>query len=258
MILGATGFDIPPLYMSEALKRLNVSHTITGYQGFRLLRLDVYGSARQQPAWPVIVDGLRALHKIPTVLGSQFAQDYPRLIYFVTDARAALASTNIGQHLWEDHRKEQTLEQAIKAFLWDTSTNNEEWTFQPSEPSVLDYVKIASKPSFLNDIQTTIYKITPYALRKEVQLMCISYLAGHLGPQPLKHKLKSSFKLSGLLDLMSSPKARELREAVGLLRTKTVDEVVKISGFQSFELLYVTRSFDKEKKAATELKKTKR
>jgi hypothetical protein len=251
MILGATGVDLSPIQLSEALRDLNVSHTVTGYAGFRMVTTHVYGTAKEQPAWPVIVDGVRSINRIPTVLGPQFMEKYPRLIYFVTDARAAIASTNLGHNLWEDYRNDLglTFTKALKDFLWSSVESNKEWKLEVTEPSVLDYVRIASKPSFLNDVQTTIYKITPYALRKEVQSMCISYLAGGTGQHLLKHKLKSSFKLAGLLDLMSSPKAKELREAVGLLKKNTVDEVVASTGFQSFELLYVTRSYDKERKA---------
>jgi hypothetical protein len=132
--------------------------------------------------------------------------------------------------------------------LQSTTSRSEPFEFKKIEPSIADYVNAATKPSFLNHIQTSIYKIQPYGLRKEVQAMCIAYLAGGTSLAVLKRKLRSNFKLEDLAKLMLAEKAKQLKDAVALLKGLPVDQVAKKTGFEQFELNYVANSYARNRK----------
>jgi hypothetical protein len=170
-----------------------------------------------------------------------------RAVYFVCDARAALSTSNISQVLWPEHRGLMEVTAAVKQALIAANSLTHDWQIVVNEPTIEDYVNIATKPSFFNHVQSAMYRITPYNLRKEVNLMCVAYLAGSVSITALKRKLKSSHKLDQLLTLMDSEKARELREAVGRARRDNVEIVAHETGFEQFEILYVLRSFEKSK-----------
>jgi len=215
-----------------------MSHSFVGGFG-RTMRLTVDGLCVEQPVWPVVVDKVKAVPKVHT--------EYNRLVYFVCDARAPLAVCNLSQALWPEHRNDMDLEVAIRNALERSNELTHDWQLRVSEPSMSEYVNIASKPSLMNHIQGTIYKITPYTLRKEVQKLCIAYLAGAVTVTALRRKLKSSYKLADLLALMDSDKARNLKDAVAATRSKTVEVVAKEYGVETFEVLYCLRSYEQNK-----------
>jgi hypothetical protein len=237
MILSAFGIpDYSPLQVSELLKYLSMSHTLEG--GYvRHLTCTVDGLCKEQPVWPIVVDRIKAIPRIRTTTDRQ--------VLFVCDSRAALSQTNLGTELWPEHRGIETLRTLKKVLV--QSNKSKGWTLTTSEPTTLEYVESASKPSYLNLIQTLLYKLTPYALRKEVQHLVISYLAGTASYTALNKKLRSSLKLQDLSVLLNDPKAKELRAAVSLLSSMSVEEVAKTTGFQTFEILYISRSNDKNK-----------
>lgn len=238
MILNAFGLvDSSPIQVSEILKSLNMSHSFVGGFG-KTLRLTIDGLSAAQPVWPVVIDSIRAISKVQS--------ERDRLVYFVCDGRAALSLSNVSQVLWPEHRQSD-LAQAIMDVLILSHDLDHEWTMNLNEPSMDDYVNLASKPSFMNFIQSHIYKITPYAKRKETQKACIAYLAGGLALGPLKRQLRASLKLADLLQLMDSPKARNLREAVAALKSRPIEIVCKEYGVESFEILYVVRSYEQNK-----------
>ena len=223
-----------PLQVSEALRSLRMSHTIAG--GFRYLQMDVDGLARVQPVWPAVVDvkGVSRLYltRSPVVL-------------FVCDSLAALMDTNVDRSFIDEAVSAVVkVKRALLSIDFDAH-----WKFRRKEATVADYVAVASKPSFLSNIQTAIYKINPYALRKEVQNLAIQYLASNVGVTKLKSKLNSSVRLEPLAQLMLSPKAQDLKEAVRMYqRTQDVEVVAKDSGFATFELLYIVKSAEKQSK----------
>ena len=237
MILCAFGIpDYSSLQISEILRDLNVSHTLEG--GLRHLTRQVYGSGIEQPAWPIVVDRVRAIPKIQTNIDRQ--------ILFICDCRAALLNTNTYRDLWPENRGsdivvkfQNVLTRAVRATGW---------TLAISEPTTMEYVESATKPSYLNLAQSLLYKITPYSLRKEVQQLMVSYLAGIASYTALHKRLKSSLKLQALHELLSLPKAKELREAVLLLNMYSAEEVAKKTGFETFEILYLYSSSQKTMK----------
>jgi hypothetical protein len=233
MILSAYGIsDYSPLQVSEYLRDLRLSHTLEG--GFiRHLTYTMDGLCKEQPVWPIVVDRVRAIPKLRTKTA--------RTVLFVCDCRAALATTNIKTNLWPEHRSPSLL-QDIKNSLVEAHSSTEDWSLINNEPSTLDYVESATKPSFVNLLQTALYKVTPYTLRKEVQVLMISYLAGTASHTSLFKKLKTSLKLQPLAELLSLPKAKEIREAVLMMSNLSVEEVSKKTGISTFELLYLSKS----------------
>lgn len=123
-----------------------------------------------------------------------------------------------------------------------------EWSLIRKEPSISDYVNNATKPSFLNFIQTELYKLTPYDLRKDVQAMVIRYLDGAIKLKPLKDKLQSSHKLTNLLGLIMDSQTLKLREAIAEYKKTGNLEVTAVQyGIETFEILYVVRSASNNK-----------
>ncbi len=238
MILGAFGVvDYPPLQVSEALHELNMSHSIAG--STRNQRITYDGLSIQQPVWPVIVDSIESMMKVRT--------KRERLVYFVCDSRAALATTNIYRNLWPENRVGDLRAELKNALITSRGLNN--WVLTRDDTTITDYVNIATKPSILNDIQSAFYKINPYQLRKEIQLLCIGYLSGHASFTEMKRSLTSNFKLERIYKLMVDDRAKALRQATMMLSNMKVEEAAKLTGFDTFELLYISKSSAKYREA---------
>jgi len=235
VINGFGVIDHSPIEVSEALVRMRVSHTIEGgYMRHMVRTLD--GLCDYQPAWPVVIDTLKAVPKVRT--------ERDPMIYLICDSRAALANTNTDKLLWDTDNGKGGFDHMLRVALNVSRLALPKWALQRNDPSIDDYVNASSKPSFMNNVQTAIYKISPYDFRKEVQGMVIMYLSSRTGPAKLKAKLRSSFKLDPLAELLSDPRARALREACEtLIRTGMDAEVIaKNTGVASFDMLYLVNS----------------
>jgi hypothetical protein len=231
-ILQAYGLTSSILKVSEQLLALNVAHSIVTKNNLqvneRFLHLGL-----TQPAWPVLIDGLSCINKV------QFKENVP-LILFVCDSLASIEMCNIQQIKSEDLKLNLK-----KALIYAISNPiNTKWKLTSKEPSIEEYVNAVSKPQILNEIQTSIYKITPYSLRKEVQALVISYLANDIQQPQLKAKLQSNYKLADILNICCTDKANNLRKAVvAFNKSKNIDLVSEEYGIASFQILYITRSF---------------
>jgi hypothetical protein len=236
MILSAFGVtDYTPIEFSEILKRLNISHTLAFYAGTRYTQIDIDGLCSVQPAWPVIIDRIRCIPKISV--------EKDRLIYFVLDVKEQISLCNFQHDLLDI--SPNRFEAQLKKVLNHSIKNTEEWSFVTKDHSILDYIEKATKPSFINELLTRIYKITPYSLRKEIQISILSYLAGNLAQTTLKTQLKQSLKSEELLQLMISDKAKGLRDAIKRIKEEPLEKVAQETGFEPFELRYVIRSSEK-------------
>jgi len=241
-VLAAFGIvDRSPLEVSDALKTLNMSHTYAWRQGVRYNTTTIDGLANEQPVWPIVVDSLRTLSKLK-VDG--------RYVFLVVDSRAALANTNLDGTLWPE-RQSGSFVHCLRKALITSKTAKAVWNLEAREPSLMDYVNTATKPSQLNKYQTLTCKITPYSLRKEVQALCISYLAGSASIKALKTKLRSNLKFAPLLEFMLDDKTRVYRDAINMLKTTPMDRVVKDTGIQSFDLLFIMNSNKKSNETRT-------
>jgi hypothetical protein len=102
------------------------------------------------------------------------------------------------------------------------------------------YVDSLAKPSMLNHLQTEVYKIQPYALRKEVQALVLEYFNSKISIKSAKQQLQRSMKTERFVKIFQD--MLPLRLAVAELKTKPVELVEKETGFSAFELLYLTKA----------------
>ncbi len=242
-VLGGLGIvDRAPSEVSEVLLRLNMSHTMAWRDGFRNCATHVYGTAKEQPIWPVVVDSLKTLTKM-TLSG--------RYLYLVVDSRAEVSNTNLSNWMWPEKRTHETFTENLTSVLIASHKSAGcSWVLKVDEPSLMDYVNTAVKPSQLTEFQTLTCKINPYSLRKEVQDLCIMYMVGSAKDKALKAKLGSNFRLQPLLDLMRHPRTQELRSAT--LRTlagELIGPVCKEMAFETFEVMYFIKAAELRNKA---------
>ena len=230
-VIQAYGVLASPLQLSAAFTSSGISHVLI--DSSLQARPTVKDVAKKQPAWPVILPSLQALkrHWLP----------YDQQILYVCGSLAELQTTNI--RIIKNWRA--SLHKSLSYATFHPLYND--WALEIKEPTMEDFVSVATKPSFLNHVQAEIYKLTPYDLRKTVQAMVISYLAGMEGFTKLKQKLASSYKLDRLKTLMTNPQCQILRDAVADYR-KTGDEekVAKAYGVETFEIMYLFKSSAKK------------
>jgi hypothetical protein len=212
-----------------------MSHTVLGGQP-KPIQYDVDGLTLEQPIWPVVVDKVKNISRL------QNARE--RCVLFVCDGLAALNFTNMNKDLWVENRIGH-LDECLAGALVRSGTRDtsHSWELTVCEPAIADYVRAAVKPSFLNRIQALFHKITPYAKSKETRTLCIAYLAGGIGIAALRRYLKTSLKFADLLVLMDSAAALNLRAAVAALKSKPLEAVAQEFGVETFELLYIVKSY---------------
>ncbi len=242
MILQAYGFvDATPIQLSEALKDLHMSHSLIGGHG-RVMRLELDDLTPEQPVWPVIVDRVRTIPKI----------DFDRdpMVLFVVDGRASLAVSNISDATLPEKRGSRSLRDTLVEALLESHKLRGigSWHLIRNEPTLSEFVSQAVKPSLVNLVQGAIYKINPYAVRKEVQRTCIAYLAGAISTPAIRRYLKSSLKFQTLLSIIDSDKGLNLREAVAQVQNgRPIDSVCLEFSVESFEILYLINSYGHNK-----------
>jgi hypothetical protein len=98
---------------------------------------------------------------------------------------------------------------------------------------------MVAKPSLLNFIQTEMYKINPYALRKQTQAMILQFFNSQVATTTMIRFLQRSLKQDTLIPLIYQ--GVPLREAVARLKNETIEDVAKTSGYSTFELLYLSK-----------------
>lgn len=243
-VIHAFGIPSSPLHVSTALSHLGISHSVVN--GVLRTANNEIHVAKKQPAWPVVLPSVSYIPRNQC--------DRENQILFVCGALAQLTTCNM-PIIRLNGSMGSIMRDLAAALDYALAHPIQGWKLQQKVPSIHDYVTHATKPSFLNDLQNLIYKITPYDLQKQVRILIIEYLAGKGSRTALVSKLKSSHKLTGLLTLIQSPKTAELCAAVELFRkTKSIEQVCLQTGFESFEILYIASSSQK----MTEEKKKKK
>jgi hypothetical protein len=108
----------------------------------------------------------------------------------------------------------------------------------------MDFVRMAVKPMFVNQLQKLVQSITPYAKSKEARSLCVSYLCGETSRDEMLIHLTGSLKFSAIAELMRTEKASQLRSAICEYKsnTKPLDRICEQYGFESFEILYTVNS----------------
>jgi hypothetical protein len=226
--------DATPSQVSTTLKHLRVSHTVVGWSHTKKARAQriIDGLCNRQPAWPVVCHSVKDIPRYQTKKS--------RVILFVCDSPAALGHTNLTQLATND-----SLENRIVTALLSPW---QDWKFCSTEPAILDYVQIATKPSFLRAMQTAVYRINPYDFRKEVQSHLILYLGGQLPYAKVKRLLKSSLKSESILDLLESPEAKTLQAALECVGQGWNPEAAADHfDIDVFDINYIRASLSKQK-----------
>lgn len=195
--------------LSNTLRSLRVSHTVT--TGKKTLRVAL---GHPQPRAVHVTDELEGYRK--------------GAVNFIVSSLAQLQTTNYLP-------LSGNVAEAVKAALLSKATI----TPEVKKLTALDYVNMVAKPSLLNKIQTEIYRITPYALRKQTQQVVLDYMNSRLSKKGVKEKLSSNLKLEGVLELVLS--ADSLRNAVARLPNESVEQVAADTGHPTFELLYLSK-----------------
>lgn len=230
-VLHAFGVVGSPLEISAALTQMRTSHVVI--DNSLVARPSVVDLLYQQPAWPVILPNLKAFRR--------YSLTYERQILYVCGSLAELSATNL--RVIKDWKA--SLDLSLKHAVVNEFAAD--WGLDIQEMPIEGYVDIATKPSFLGDVQTLLYRITPYALRKEVQELFIAYLAGIASYTKLRAKLVSSYKLDDLKKLLADPRCAELRNAVALAKkTGDVENVANQTGVEKYEIMYLLRSTAKK------------
>lgn len=206
-----------PLEISISLRRLNVSHTRS-----------INGESRKIN---------RKLSQPMPVHVSDYVTDLrPKTVNFIVAAKAELSLTNyVDLSTLKDRGSDldSLLAYALTNLRWVVPS------VQILSP--MDYVNQVAKPSLLNKIQTEVYKIQPYALRKQTQALILDYLNSRVSDRQIKQAMSNNLKLELILPMVLE--AKSLRDAVARLKIgkETVEEVALATGHPTFELLYISK-----------------
>ncbi len=234
MIIKAWGVvDYTPLMLSQALRGMNVSHSIMSCNGPVCQYREVLGTFDAPECWPVIAESLQDLSKI----GQRV--DHQRIVAFVFDAKPKLQSTNLT--IWSpglDVQKELGKRLNPKG--------KKPFDLQMKELSAMDYVGIASKTSVLAELQSTWCRINPYSLRKKVQEAVVCYMCGDLSKAAVHRILRLTHHGNTIAQLLKGP-AAPLREAVAATKTESVDVVAARYDIDPFDINFLLSSRQKYK-----------
>jgi hypothetical protein len=180
-----------------------------------------------------VISGIRNIHRItpPT----------KDVIYFVCCSKTTLAESNLSLALSPESRS-MDLSSAISFAL--IATFEPGWKLEIKQPALMDFVRMAVKPMFVNQLQKLVQSITPYAKSKEARSLCVSYLCGETSRDEMLIHLTGSLKFSAIAELMRTEKASQLRSAICEYKsnTKPLDRICEQYGFESFEILYPVNS----------------
>lgn len=225
-VIKAYGCLTPIHEISDTLHALRVGHTVVDRQRQYVRHND----GLKQPAWPVLLPNIGMIKRYECKRDQQ--------ILLVCDSMSALKTCNLGVLRPDD--MELNLRRALERAVAEPTPM---WQLVSKEMSFAEYVKHATKPSFLNDLQTEFYSINPYDLRKEVQALVIAYLANVESKTKMRTKLDTSHKLARLRQLVNDPKCDALRAAVARVQRGESEQTVALAtSFETFELLYIARS----------------
>lgn len=222
-----------PAQITDGLTELRISHTVVGWSKklHRLRHQTIDGLTERQPAWPIVTHSVTDIPRIRTKKSRQ--------ILFVCDSVPALTHANL-----TPLPVLPTLDRCLKAAL---QVMDDDWTFKGTEPDIQDFVAMASKPSFLNQVQTAIYRINPYSDRKIIQLKVIMFLGGQLSVKSLRDTLRSNYRYEPIREILNLPQAVGLKNAIDRVRRGEDGEMVAEElGIEAFDISYILSSLAKQ------------
>ncbi|QDH83406.1 hypothetical protein [Achromobacter phage Motura] len=226
MILKAWGvLSHSPLVLSNALRSLGVSHSVIDTEQKIPVERRYDGLCAVQPAWPVIVDSITKVSKLSII------PDDPKIL-FVFDSRAALLQTNLKPLVLNDLMPD--VQRALHI------NGSHEFKLVKREPSLLEFIDMATKPSVLRTLQTAWCKINPYAYRKEVQEAIILYIEGSRSFKATKAVLEKNLRAEAMLPTLKSDECAALIEAVRLYKAgANLDQICEHFNMESFDITYI-------------------
>lgn len=224
--------DASPHEVSAILDELEWPHTIIGGKPVR--PFEIKTGVLNFDTSIYVISGIRNIHRItpPT----------KDAIYFVCCSKTTLEESNLSLALSPLSRGPRDLKSAIK--MAPLMTWESDWKLEIKQPALLDFVKMAVKPMFVNQLQKLVQSITPYAKSKEARSLCVSYLCGETSRDEMLIHLTGSLKFSAIADLMRTEKASQLRSAICEYKsnTKPIERICEQYGFETFEILYPVNS----------------
>lgn len=199
--------------LSQALRKLNVSHTIEGAKKSTIKSVDLGFKQPREVHLTSRVDGYKA-----------------EAVNFISASVGALADTNFRPFPDSD------LNVAIRAILTEG---------KPIRPQIVvrdaaNYVESLARPSLLNKIQTEINRIQPYALRKQTQVWVLEFFNNEISLRELRYRLERSTKTEALFPIVKE--GVSLRDAVVRLKRESVTDVAAATGHSAFELMYLIKA----------------
>lgn len=221
------------LEVCQTLNDLNISYTVYGKEYNQIKH--VSNKLKSMPVY--VIDSLYRAGRLDNLLPG---------IQIICDSQPALAKSNVNHKLYPGLTLRNALKQAV-LMSKENRLSKKHKKLKVHSLTLQEVLKSATTYSFLNGIQTALYKITPYSLRKDSQKYIISYFYGDTSYTELMNKLESSEKLSVLLKLCKDQQAKALRQACILARKdmSKVEKIAKASGFASFEIVYIVKSHEK-------------
>jgi hypothetical protein len=223
--------DASPHEVSAILDGHRIPHTIIGGKPVR--PFEIKTGVLNSDTTVYVISGIRNIHRItpPTT----------DAIYFVCCSKTTLEESNLSVALSPDSRP-MPLQDAIGIAL--VANFEPDWKLEIKQPALIDFVKMAVKPMFVNQLQKLVQSITPYAKSKEARSLCVSYLCGETSREEMLTHLTGSLKFSGIADLMRTEKASQLRAAICEYKsnTKPLERICEQYGFETFEILYPVNS----------------
>lgn len=224
--------DAAPHEVSAILDELEWPHTVIGGKPVHPFEIKTGVSISGTTIY--VISGIRNIHRItPPTMDA---------IYFVCCAKTTLEESNLSLALSPDSRSTD-LKNAIRmapVMTWE----DQNWKLEIKQPALIDFVKMAVKPMFVNQLQKLVQSITPYAKSKEARSLCVSYLCGETSRDEMLIHLTGSLKFSAIAELMRTEKAGQLRSAICEYKsnTKPLERICEQYGFESFEILYPVNS----------------
>jgi len=234
MIIKAWGvLEHTPLVLSNVLSQLNVSHSVMACAGPNCQYRELHGTGGEQPAWPVVMQNINELNRVHDYV------ERDRIIAFVFDSKAAITNSNLT--IWSPCIDMYTELQTLLL-----QEDKEPFKLELRELSALDYVKIASKPSVLSELQSAWCKVNPYSLRKKVQEVIVLYLCADLSKTTMRRTLEFTIHGKLIEDLLAKD-GQTLKSAVSMARLKSVDEAATHYDIDPFDINYLLSSRKKYK-----------
>lgn len=225
--------DASPHEVSAILDELEWPHTIIGGKPVR--PFEIKTGVLNADMTIYVISGIRNIHRITPPTRDA--------IYFVCCSQTTLEESNLSLALSPLGRGSLDMKSAIKlapVMTWE----DQNWKLEIKQPALIDFVRMAVKPMFVNQLQKLVQSITPYAKSKEARSLCVSYLCGETSREEMLTHLTGSLKFSAIAELMRTEKAAQLRAAICEYKsnTKPIERICEQYGFETFEILYPVNS----------------